>query len=277
MTQGHPGHGKRWVLAWTPPAGIAARARVLGRSVAASPVDALPVSGALRVESPAGFLSFGIGGPDAAEPARLEQVHGNRVAVVTAPGVTRATDAAVTRVPGLPLTVRTADCVPVFLAAPAGVAVVHAGWRGTAAEITLAAARELLALTGHRPSDLAAFIGPSIGPCCYDVGPEVAAEFDPVFLLAPHPGRSDRAAAIHGTAPPADAGRRPRLDLWRANRAQLEAAGIPAARILEARICTRCHQHLYHSHRGSGGKKGRIDAAITLGNQAPKLRSYSST
>lgn len=243
------------MLAWTPPAGIAARARVLGRDVAPFQHSALES----RLSAPAGeagFLSLGLGHGGAAEPARLEQVHGNRVAVVSGPGLTRAADAAVTGVPGLPITVRTADCVPVFIAGPAGVAVIHAGWRGTAAGIALAAARELLAITGHAPRDLAALIGPSIGPCCYDVGPEVAAAFDAAFLV---PGRARGSPAG-----------RPRLDLWRANRAQLEAAGIPAGRILEARICTRCHQHLYHSHRGSGGRKGRIDAVITLETGHPE-------
>ena len=196
------------------------------------------------VATSAGELRLGVTGGDIAAMARLEQVHGSDVAVVECPGVSPATDAAVSGVAGLPLTVRTADCGPILVVAPGGVAAVHAGWRGTVKEIARKAVSRLAELTGSDPDDFAAWIGPSIGPCCYEVGREVWQQFALEFV---GPGAERR-----------------RLDLPLANRAQLEAAGIPSGRIADSGLCTRCHQHLFHSHRGSGGKKGRIDAVITL-------------
>jgi YfiH family protein len=90
------------------------------------------------------------------------------------PGRLGDADAIITRQVGLPIAVATADCVPVVIEAETAVAVVHAGWRGAAAGVLLAARRALEA-AGHHPERAA--IGPAIGPCCYEVGPEVVAEF----------------------------------------------------------------------------------------------------
>jgi YfiH family protein len=106
--------------------------------------------------------------------AYASQVHGNRVAHVTQPGSQGEADALYVDATDLPVTVATADCVPVIIEAEGAVAVVHAGWRGAVAgvlEETLAA----LEWSGH-PAIRAA-IGPAIGPCCYEVGPEVTAQF----------------------------------------------------------------------------------------------------
>lgn len=176
------------------------------------------------------------------EIVRLGQVHGDRVAVVDQPGFVPECDAAVTAAPGLVLSVRVADCVPVLVAGRLAIGIAHAGWRGTAAGIAGRMLAALHRLAGEDPRDLAAWIGPSIGPCCYTVGEEVARQFDPGLL------RRDR-DGLH-------------LDLWRANRNQLLAAGIPAAGIHDGAICTRCHQHLLHSHRGSGGRPGRNEAFL---------------
>ena len=114
---------------------------------------------------------------------RVRQVHGATVHVVqdaTPDSAPRPpADALATRTPGLALTVVTADCVPILLADPASgaVAAVHAGWRGTAADVAGAAVRALGREFGVAPAGLIAAIGPSIGACCYEVGEELLDAF----------------------------------------------------------------------------------------------------
>lgn len=185
--------------------------------------------------------------------AHLQQVHGATVTRVAGPGLFPACDAAVTAATELTLVVRVADCVPIFLAGPRGIGVAHAGWRGTVEGIARRSVAELVALTGEDAAQLRAFIGPSIGPCCFEVGPEVAAAFADAHVRPPPGGR---------TMPPTASGRE-HVDLWAANRAQLIEAGLPPESVRIAGICTRCHQHLFHSYRGSGGQPGRIECRLS--------------
>ena len=108
------------------------------------------------------------------EIASPRQVHGAGVLVVTAPGRHGEADAVLTTVSGVAVAVATADCVPVVIEGAGFAAVVHAGWRGVAAGVVQAALARMgsLGLTPER-----AAIGPAIGPCCYEVGPEVAERF----------------------------------------------------------------------------------------------------
>ena len=106
--------------------------------------------------------------------ATVRQVHGSAVAVADRPGDQGEADAIVTTVPGLGLAVFTADCIPIVLEGPGVVAVVHAGWRGLVAGV-VASARTAMEALGRPP--LRAALGPAIGPCCFEVGPEVAARF----------------------------------------------------------------------------------------------------
>ena len=135
-------------------------------------------------------------------------------------------DGHATALDDLALMVLVADCVPVALAGPGGVAMLHGGWRGLAAGIVGRGA-ELVSATR-------AAIGPAIGPCCYEVGEEVLAAFVPL---------GDGLAE----------GRM--LDLPGVTRRLLERAGI--AEIEDAELCTRCNPDLLFSHRGSGGRTGR--------------------
>jgi YfiH family protein len=157
---------------------------------------------------------------------RATQVHGTAACRVreTPPASTvldaGACDILVTTLPGIALVVQTADCVPVILAGPNAVGIAHAGWRGSAANAAGAAVEEL-SRAGAPPSSLRAWLGPSIGPCCYEVGGEVAAQFAGDFARRSSNGRLT-------------------LDLRAVNRAQLEAAGIPAANISTHPACTRC-------------------------------------
>lgn len=119
-----------------------------------------------------GTISAGLGIPT--EWAFLSQVHGDHVVRATMPGSLGAGDGAFTTLPGLPLAVATADCVPVILEGPGVAAVVHAGWRGAAAGV-LVRARQVIAAAGL--TLVRAAVGPAIGPCCYEVGDEVADRF----------------------------------------------------------------------------------------------------
>ena len=103
--------------------------------------------------------------------ATATQVHGASVAIATAPGPVGQADGIVTTVPGLPLAVLTADCAGVVLHGEGAAGVAHAGWRGAAAGVVGEVAEAMRAM-GAPPTQ--AVIGPHIGPCCFEVGPEVA-------------------------------------------------------------------------------------------------------
>ena len=181
--------------------------------------------------------------------ASLDQIHSDIVVKAEGPrGRLGEGDGLITGVAGLMLGVRTADCVPILLADARrrAVAAVHAGWRGTLSRI---AARAIEAMTreyGSQPEDLIAAIGPCIGRCCYEVGPDVARAFGALFPELPAPG---------GPA---------HLDLEEANRRILVAAGVPATRIHAGGLCTRCRAGDFHSYRRDGLLAGRLLAAIGL-------------
>jgi YfiH family protein len=152
--------------------------------------------------------------------------------------VVAGADGLFTRAADVPLLVSFADCVPVLLVAgspPRALALVHAGWRGMLAGIVGEAARALGAFGAAR----AAVIGPSIGPCCFAVSPDVGEGFE---------------AAFPGTW------REGRVDLWEAARSQLAAGGFASADIVSSGLCT-CHDHEFFSHRREHGLTGR-QAAI---------------
>jgi len=150
--------------------------------------------------------------------------------------------------PSVALSVRVADCVPILLAdrRSQAVAAVHAGWKGTAAGAVMVAIRALASRFNTKPQDVVAAIGPSIGACCYEVGPDLAGHF------SAHP---DASTWFSNSA-------RPHLDLWRANRDQLLRAGVPADQIHVAALCTFDHPALFHSYRRDGKQAGRLVAAI---------------
>ena len=179
---------------------------------------------------------------------RAAQVHGNRAVTVRgapAPGEVRDAgecDVLVTELVGVALVVQSADCVPILLAAPGAVGAAHAGWRGSALNAA-GAAVEALAALGADPARLHAWLGPSIGACCYEVGGEVAARFAGGFVRGSRGGRH-------------------RLDLRAVNRAQLEAAGIPPENISVHPSCTRCGGEKLASYRRDGARSGRMIALV---------------
>lgn len=191
-----------------------------------------------------------------ARVARVRQVHGAAVRVVRADDVPAAipdADAAITNVSGLAVAVVAADCVPLLLADPETgvVAAVHAGWRGTAANIAAATVQAMTREFGVAPARLVAAIGPSIGACCYAVGPELVTAFE----RAGHPRPDvERWFSRHD--------HRLVLDLWQANRDLLVSAGVSPANIHVAGLCTQTHREVFESFRADGEAAGRMAAIV---------------
>ena len=216
----------------------------------------------------------------AEQVATLTQVHGRDVVAIRCgsngawppsvdaaeepDGVARSGprgDALVSDDPGVALAVRAADCVPLWMADPrtGAVGAVHAGWRGTAAGAAAAAVDAMTREFGTAPADLIAALGPSIGACCYEVGPEVvdafAASGHPRHLvdrwfLAPPPRRD-------GTGRPGL-----RLDVAGANRDQLILAGVREQNIHLSGLCTAMHLDVLTSFRAEREKAGRLAGVI---------------
>lgn len=187
--------------------------------------------------------------------ANLRQIHSDKVVTVAGEGAGSSCDLGegdglVTAAPGLWIGIRTADCVPVLLADPVrrAIAAVHAGWRGTAAGIAFRTLDRLAAEFGSRPDDIRAAIGPAIGVCCYEVGPDVAGEFGAGGVVETRPG------AV-----------RPFLDLASTLERQLLAAGIRPEHLGRSKDCTKCDAAgRFHSYRRDGQAAGRMIAAIRI-------------
>jgi YfiH family protein len=156
-------------------------------------------------------------------------------------------DALITDKAGLSIGVRTADCVPLLMldGNKRAIAAVHAGWRGTAAEIAKRAVEQFASAFGSAPADLFAAVGPCIRECCYEVGEEVALQFSKQF---PEWGEEDRANR--------------NLDLVQANRRQLIAVGVPAHQIFDSGLCTACISTQFFSYRREPDNPGRMVSAI---------------
>jgi polyphenol oxidase len=179
------------------------------------------------------------------ETATLQQIHSADVIVLESlcSGEMGPGDALVTDQPGVRISIRTADCVPLLFADPVRrvVAATHAGWRGTAAGISRRTIERMVESYGCVATDIRVAIGPAIGPCCYEVSEDVAVQF---------PGYSAGCGKIM-------------LDLIAANAQQLRAAG--AVEIDAPRLCTRCDpQQRFHSFRRDAELSGRMHAVIGL-------------
>ena len=146
-----------------------------------------------------------------------------------------------------------ADCLPALLHDPAAgvIGAVHCGWRGSVADILGAAVAQMCALGAH-PADIRAAIGPGIGACCFEVGPEVVAAAEALLheplgaLVCP---RADGKAL---------------LDLKGVNARRLAQLGVPAGQIAVSDACTMCRPDVFWSHRATNGRRGVQAAVITL-------------
>ncbi len=185
----------------------------------------------------------------------LKQIHSSRVVVVEKGGVSSEMegDALVTAEPGQPIGVSTADCVPVLLFDPVTrtAGAVHAGRAGTGLGIVPEAIQKMINRFGVRPENLKVALGPSIGPCCYEVGEDCLTLFQKT-----HPGWRD-------WVKPHTEGK-VLLDLWAANRDQALEAGVPGERISLSGECTACHVARWYSYRREGQKAGRMLTVIML-------------
>lgn len=190
---------------------------------------------------------------DAAKLCQVVQVHGTEVLRASAvERRERQADGLVTDAP-LVLGSYSADCVCILLADGAGrVAAIHAGWRGTVAGIAARAVEALVAI-GADPGKVRAALGPSIGPCCFEVQEEVAGRFQ-ALLPAAVSTRSDASGQA-----------RTFVDLRRTNRHFLESAGVPGQNIADAPPCTCCDPQRFFSFRRDGAGIGQHLAFIVGG------------
>lgn len=182
------------------------------------------------------------------------QVHGINVALIGRQDcghVRPATDALLTNRPGVPLMQRFADCTPLVLYDPLRrvLGLAHAGWRGTVQGMAVEIVRAMGDYFGSQPADILAGIGPSIGPCCYEIGSEVADQVRASFAEGASWLLNQAGGAVH-------------LDLWAANRRQLEMSGIKEIEV--AGLCTACHKKEFFSHRAENGRTGRFGVLAVL-------------
>ena len=176
---------------------------------------------------------------DQSSMASLKQIHSDRSLLANEPGSIGEGDALMTQLPGLSVSVRTADCFPILLADPEthAVAAIHAGWRGTAAGIARSTLARMQGEFGTIPKNVRAAIGPGIGACCYEVGVDVARQFG-IGLIGSH------------------------LDLAAENRSQLIAAGLDPANIDVVGGCTSCNPAQFFSWRRDRDPNGRMISFI---------------
>lgn len=180
------------------------------------------------------------------ELAIPRQVHSSTVKRADQAGSYQECDALTTDRQRVFLCVSVADCVPVFIVdrTKKVVAGIHAGWRGTVGKIVEHTLEAMQNEHGCHPSDLCAFVGPCAGECCYNVGDDVASQFDEQFVR-----RSDGKVLVN---------------LKSANEAQLTSCGVPPVAIEVSRLCTITESHLLHSYRRDKEKSGRMMGVIGL-------------
>jgi YfiH family protein len=162
-------------------------------------------------------------------------------------------DGMITSEPGIFLAMRFGDCTPLIFFDPRrpAIGVTHAGWRGTMKNAAGATVKAMVSQLGCRTEDVMAVIGPAIGPCCYEVGPDVMAAAEQAFsqpdnLFIRRNGRSDRA----------------QFDMWEANQHQLADSGV--RQIIQSNLCTACRTDLFFSHRAERGRTGRFGVIVGL-------------
>ena len=194
----------------------------------------------------------------------LNQIHESRVAIVTTEmrgcgafardTAICGTDAMVTNVPDVCLFVMSADCVPLLFFDPVKkvIGACHAGWRGTLLMAPVATIQAMCESYGSTPSDILVAVGPSIGPCCYNIGGEV---IDSVLRTF---GSTDTLIRFDNFD------WQPYFDLWSTNQLILSKAGIQLKNIEISGLCTQCHHNDFFSSRHDKGITGRFGAGIML-------------
>lgn len=199
-------------------------------------------------------------GFDPERVALSRQVHGTTIRLVTQENVISPfmpvpyeADGLITAEKDIPLLIFTADCVPILLHDPVcgAIGAVHAGWRGTVADIIGHAVRKMTASFGSNPSDIRAAIGPCISQCCYETGDDVK---DGVYNIL-----GAEAALFIGSR-----GDKHMVDLKGVNRRLLERSGLKPENIEISPECTSCLSDKYWSHRVTKGRRGSQASAIMM-------------
>ena len=189
----------------------------------------------------------------------LDQVHGDSIVVAEDAGSQRksySADAVITAKPELPLAILTADCLSILLfsADNRSIGAIHAGWRGTALNIVGQTVNRMISRFNINPAYIYAAMGPSIGPCCYEVDSTVYEQFHKSSSLWDEGSlNADR-----------DGERRWMLDLAVINSLQLEEAGVDPEHISHTPYCTSCNENLFYSYRRDGISSGRQGSIIML-------------
>ncbi len=191
------------------------------------------------------------------------QVHGTQISIVgkrekgsgafDASTSIRTSDAMITDQKGICLLIFVADCVPVILYdwQKRVISLIHAGWQGTVGLITQKTVYRMQSHWGCRPADIIGAIGPSIGPCCYQVGSEVINRVEEIFPTENLVSSLSEEGKGY-------------FNLWEANKLQLLNCQIPEKNIEVAHLCTYCHSDLFFSSRKNNGYTGRFSAGIML-------------
>ena len=185
-------------------------------------------------------------GTEGMDPRLPRQAHSNRIHVVNSVESNAErpeADGMISAEQGLLLGVRTADCLALLFVdrRRRAVAAVHAGWRGTVQKIAARAVERMQEQFSSVPKEIEVAIGPGIGKCCFEVGDEVAEQFDQ--------GVARGRERLH-------------IDLDAANRRQLSEAGVRGDKIWNSNLCTRCEVEQFFSHRRDGETAGRMLAMI---------------
>lgn len=193
-----------------------------------------------------------------------DQVHGDRILYVDQqdrgkgimkPKEMEGFDGLITDQPQVCLVAFFADCVPLFFLDPVRkiIGLAHAGWRGTVLEIGRKMVERMCQDFGCDAADILAGIGPSIGPCCFEVGEDVKEQFAAAF-----PAWRDQIIR------PAENPEKSYVDLWQTNRKILERAGLRPEHITVTDLCTKCQEEYFHSHRRMGSVRGTQAAFLEL-------------
>lgn len=164
-------------------------------------------------------------------------------------------DGLITNIPNLPLVTFYADCVPLYFVDPVhrAIGLSHSGWRGTVNRMGQCTVEAMKAEYHSRPEDILACIGPSICSECYEIGEEVAQEFEKAFL----PAQNEQ---ILKQKPDG----KYLLNLWKANEIILLEAGIKKEHLAITDVCTKCNPDLLYSHRVMGNQRGNLAAFLCL-------------
>jgi len=162
-------------------------------------------------------------------------------------------DGLLTKVPRTALVTQHADCIPLFFADSKhqAVAMVHSGWRGTWGEMAKKTVEGMKTAFGTKAEDLYVGIGPSIGPCCFEV------EQDVLVKLQEVPSWKDQDVVFQGNE-------KYRVDLWQLNKRMLQDAGVQESRIFVTDLCTKCHPQVFFSHRIHGNQRGSLGGMIAV-------------